>query len=118
MAYAVVADLALALHKQRFDGREQKQAEDCLDVAAGEIDGAADWFGGVPPLLETLTPYQRAGLLRINVDRAVEWWKGAEAAFGAMGYADIGVLRAPRDDFARFEERIIRLGLKEQFGIS
>lgn len=118
MAYAKVNELADALHKTRFDGIEQKVAEDCLDSATAEIDSACDWFGGEPPPLEVLSVGQRSGLRRVCVNRGVEWWKAADAAFQMVGYSDIGILRTPREPFETHRRTLIDLGLKEQWGIA
>ena len=80
----------------------------CLDAAAGEIDHAVDRLEPIPA--------GDALAERVNLLRAVEWWKSSDAAFGVIGFADTGALRAPRDGFARHAAAL--LPLKEQFGVA
>lgn len=107
--------MAEGLHRQRFDGTEQTFAESCLDAATLEIDAWIDWRAA-PPEGDDWNPTARALVKRVCVARAVEWWKASDAAFGAIGYTDIGVLRAPREAFARHGMMLIPL--KEQWGIA
>ena len=48
--------------------------------------------------------------------RGVEWYKANDAAFGVIGFAETGALRAPRDSFARHGWTLIPL--KQQFGVA
>jgi hypothetical protein len=52
----------------------------------------------------------------VNVARGLEWYKANDSAFGAVGFADVGVLAAPSDPFARHARTLIPL--KSQFGIA
>jgi len=96
VAYATVDQLAAALRTRvTADNTDALQA--CLDAAAQEIDHEADRpaDGSNPiPLDDPL-----AG--RVNLLRAVEWWKANDAAFGVIGFDQTGALQAPRDGFAR-----------------
>jgi hypothetical protein len=53
---------------------------------------------------------------RVNVLRAVEWWKSNDAAFGVIGFDQTGAVRAPRDSFARHASALIPL--KERWGVA
>lgn len=102
MAYATKDELAAAL-RVRVTEENQPALDACLDAAASEIDHDVDWREPVP---EGELPYpegdNRLALLnRVNVARAVEWWKTNDAAFGVIGYSDTGALTAPRDGFSR-----------------
>ena len=48
--------------------------------------------------------------------RAVEWFKANDAAFGVIGSADVGALRAPADGFARHASAL--LPLRARFGVA
>jgi hypothetical protein len=94
MAYATADDLAEAL-RIRVTPTNQQMLDDCLDAAAGEIDFDLD-RGDVP--LPLPVP---AEVKRCNVNRAVEWFKAADAAYGIVGFEQVGLLHAPKDGFAR-----------------
>jgi hypothetical protein len=109
MAYATAEQLAAAL-RVAVTPKNSEWLELCLDAAASEIDHqidrpADDPLPDPPPALATT----------VNVARAIEWYKANDAAFGAVGFADIGVLAAPADPFARHANSLIPL--KVQFGI-
>jgi hypothetical protein len=53
---------------------------------------------------------------RVNIVRAVEWWKAQDAAFGVIGFDQTGALQAPRDGFNR--HRYTLTPLKEGWGIA
>jgi hypothetical protein len=111
MAYATVDELAAQL-RQAVTPKNTDWYQLCLDAAALEIDHWLDLDADAPawpdppPALLTTT----------NVARAVEWVKANDAAFGAIGFADSGVLRTPRDTFDRHAMTLIPL--KAQFGIA
>ena len=92
MAYATVAELAQALRVIAGPGNTPV-LQACLDAAAEEIDHAVDRLEPIPE--------GDALANRVNVLRAVEWFKANDAAFGVIGYAETGALQAPRDGFAR-----------------
>jgi hypothetical protein len=96
MAYATPADLAFALEIRVSPDNEQV-LQDCLDAAAAEIDrimidlpGWPDGLSPPPPLVS-----------RVNVNRAVEWWKAPAVYNGGVGTVDIGVMEAPSSGFGR-----------------
>jgi len=96
VAYATVDDLAQAI-RQRVTEANQVLMQRCLEAAAEEIDHDLD-----RPEEDPLPDPPPAAVVEVNVARAVEWWKEADAAFGIIGYAEIGELRNLRvDGFAR-----------------
>ena len=107
MAYATLDELALAL---RITPKpEQISAMQlCLDAAATEIDHAVDRIEPIPD--------GDALANRVNVLRAVEWWKSNDAAFGVIGFDQTGALTAPKDGFARHARSLIPL--KQRFGVA
>jgi len=110
MAYATADQLAAALRIQSTPANAQL-LEDCLEAAATEIDFELDLIDGGP-----VPDPAPALVVRTNVNRAVEWYKAADAAYGVIGYEQVGVLYAPKDGFAR---HAVNLGaLKEQWGLA
>jgi len=93
MAYASVEDLALAL-RVRVTPDNTVVLQACLDAAAEEIDHDLDRTDPLPA-----TP--PAAVVRCNVNRAVEWFKSTDAAYGIVGFEQVGLLHAPKDGFAR-----------------
>lgn len=67
----------------------------CLDAAAEEVDHAVD------RPVDNPIPDGDQLANRVNLVRAVEWWKANDAAFGVVGYDGTGSLMAPRDAFNR-----------------
>jgi hypothetical protein len=114
MAYATTDDLAAQL-RQRVTPANEAWYQACLDAAALEIDHWLDVPVVDPPLTWTDTG-DLALLQTVNVGRALEWAKSNDAAFGAIGFADSGVLRAPNDSFDRHAMTLVPL--KTQFGIA
>lgn len=115
MGYATTAELAWALHISRpFSDEENLYAERCAAAATAEIDAWVDWPDGPDP--DTWDPDEEALVNRVCVLRAVEWWKANDAAFGLIGSAELGALRAPRDGFARHGLTLIPL--KQRFGVA
>jgi hypothetical protein len=108
MAYATIDQLAEALHG-RVTAANTQLLTDCLEAAAEEIDQYLD-------RIELLDDPPPASVVRCNVDRAVEWYKAADAAYGMIGFDQIGVLRAPTDGFARHGYSIIRH--KQQWAVA
>ena len=107
MAYATVDELAAALRiRVTVDNTAALQA--CLDAAAQEIDDAVDRVDPVPD--------GDALANRVNLLRGVEWWKANDAAFGALGFEQIGVLRLPKSTFAR--HAVTLTPLKQQWGVA
>jgi hypothetical protein len=109
MAYATVEQLAVELRIKLVEG-DRPRLQACLDAAGQEIDHYVNRFVDDPipegdPLAE-----------RVCLMRGLEWAKANDAAFGAIGFADSGVLTAPRDQFARWGRTLIPL--KQQFGVA
>lgn len=101
MAYAAPADLAAALRVQET-ATTTPRLQACLDAAAEEIDHAlgrrdAEPIPDPPPAL----------VAQVNVARGVEWWKASDAAFGALGFDNVGVLAAPKDGFGRHAANLL-----------
>jgi phage gp36-like protein len=92
VSYGTVAELALALHT-RVTPESSAWLQLCLDAATAEIDADLDRgapFDVVPHVIHT-----------VCIARAVEWFKANDAAFGVIGYAETGQLKAPTDSFNR-----------------
>ena len=113
MAYATQDELAVAL-RIRVTPSVEELLQQCLDAAATEIDHEIDAPLEAAPL--DFDPQQAALANRVNVVRGVEWFKAQDAAFGAIGYEQIGVLQMPRDGFARHAVELTPL--KRQWGIA
>ena len=99
MAYATVEQLAGALRVQ-VTAKNSELLDLSLEAAAAEIDHYLD-----RPVEEPLPEPAPALVVMGNVARGIEWFKANDAAFGAVGFADIGVLTAPADPFAAPCER-------------
>jgi hypothetical protein len=110
MAYATPDDLAQALRIANTP-KVEPVLQDCLDAAAQEIDHFIDRADDNP-----LPDPPPALIKRVNVNRAVEYYKASDAAFGGVGFADTGVLTVPTDSFARHGAALVPL--KDQFGIA
>jgi hypothetical protein len=110
VAYATVDELAAALRVQ-VTAKNQDLLESCLDAAASEIDHALDRLPDDP--LPDPAPEL---VVRVNVDRGVEFYKANDATFGGVGFADTGILKVPNDGFARHAATLIPL--TQQFGIA
>jgi len=108
MAYATVEQLAEALHG-RVTPANTQLLEDCLESAAAEID---QYLDRVEPLDDPPPP----AVVRCNVNRAVEWYKAVDAAYGMVGFDQIGVLRVPTDGFTRHGFTITRY--KQQWAVA
>lgn len=93
MSYATPAELAGALNIMVTEANESA-LDACLDAAATEIDHhlAADTyvFDVDPGLLN-----------RVNINRAIEWWKAPDAYNGNVGIEETGVLVTPASGFDR-----------------
>lgn len=108
-AYATVEELAAAL-RIRVNAENTPTLEACLSAAAAEIDHEIDRVDVVEDAV------QLALANRVNVLRAVEWFKSQDAAFGVIGFDQSGVLTSPRDGFARHAYTLTPL--KQQWGIA
>jgi hypothetical protein len=109
VSYASVDELAFALNRPASDDVAAVM-QMCLDAAALEIDQECDRPADDP------IPPGDALANRVNVARAVEWWKAADAAFGVVGFEQSGVLNAPRDGFNRHAAALSPL--KRRWGIA
>lgn len=109
-AYATVDELAAAL-RLTVTSKNRDVLQSCLEAAAAEIDHA---LGRLP--LDPLPDPTPALVNRVNVDRAVEWFKSSDAAFGGVGFADTGILRVPADGFSRHAAAL--MPLTQTFGIA
>lgn len=102
MAYATVDELAAALHVRiGAPPNDAVTLQACLDAAALEIDHAVDRTDPIPdqdPLAN-----------RVNLLRAVEWFKANDAAFGVVGAVDSGTLAAPRSGMRRHTATLLPL---------
>jgi len=108
VAYATVDDLASALHIKVTE-EKTPALERALDAAAAEIDQDLD-------RVDALSDPPPAAIVQTNIDRAVEWWKAADAAYGIVGVEDTGAIRAPKDGFARHAQNIS--AYKQRWGIA
>lgn len=99
MAYASTDELAGALDLRKTDENEPLLA-DCLNAAADEIDGfLVDAYEWVHKAIEAKHPPTL--LVRVNVNRAVEWYKAPAAYAGGVGMGETGTMTAPRSGFER-----------------
>jgi glyoxylate carboligase len=98
VAYSDAAALAAAL-RIRVSTENQPLLDACLDAAASEIDHDLDRTDPLPDPAP-------AAIARTNVNRAVEWYKAADAAYGIVGFEQVGLLHAPDDGFARHASTI------------
>ena len=108
MAYATVDQLAGAL-RVTVTAKNTELLELSVDAAAKEIDHHCARHPDDP------IPADDPLAVMVNVARGLEWYKANDSAFGAVGFADVGVLAAPSDPFARHARTLIPL--KSQFGI-
>lgn len=109
MAYATVDELAASL-RIRVTPENTEALQACLDAAAQEIDHDVDRAVDNPLDIDD------ALAKRVNILRAVEWWKANDAAFGVIGFDQTGALQAPRDGFNRHAFTLTPL--KQQWGIA
>jgi len=108
MTYASADQLAEAL-RVTVTGDNTPVLEACLDAASAEIAHYLDRTVVLPTPTPSLVE-------RVCVARGVEWWKANDAAFGAIGTQNTGVLNAPTDGFDRHAKNL--LPFKQQFGIA
>jgi hypothetical protein len=100
MSYATVAQLAAALRiRVTPDNTDALQAK--LDAAADQCDQFMD-RGDVA--LPDPTP---VGVVEANVLVAVDLWKAADAAFGVLGFEQIGAVTVSPGSVARVESLLI-----------
>jgi hypothetical protein len=87
----------------------------------GSSDAVPSFTAGVRVLLTAARPTplitrKLALANRVNLVRGVEWWKSNDAAFGVIGFDQVGSLQAPRDSFMRHQKELIPL--KARFGVA
>lgn len=108
MSYATVDELAQQL-RVRVTPENGAWLQTCCDAATAEIDEDLcrldPWPDPLPEPVHT-----------VCVARAVEWWKANDAAFGVIGFAETGALRAPKDAFDR--HRTVIAPYKQQWGVA
>ena len=107
--YATPDELASAL-RIKVTPDNGAQLASCIAAASEEIDHYCDRVSTAP------LPDPAPELVhQVCLARAVEWWKSTDAAFGALGFDNTGVLTAPTDTFARHGRSLIPY--KAQFGV-
>jgi hypothetical protein len=106
MTYATAAELADAL-RIAVTPANQALLDACVAAAAEEIDGFLD--AAVPAPVP-------ASINRVNVNRAVEWYKAADATYGVVGQESTGTLPAPTAGFRRYALAIAQF--KGQWGVA
>ena len=107
MAYCTPEEVAAALHIN-LTASNGPQIDKCIAAAATEIDHAVDRVDPIPAGDELAN--------RVNVLRAVEWWKANDAAFGVIGFDQAGVMQVPRNGFRRHQAALTPL--KQRWGIA
>jgi hypothetical protein len=108
VAYATPEELAAAL-RVAPTLKNVDLLEACINAASVEIDHEAD------RVTEPIPPDDPLAHM-VCIGRGVEWYKVNDAAFGAIGFVDTGVLAAPKDTFARWAAVLIPL--KDQYGVA
>jgi hypothetical protein len=108
VAYATVDQLAAAL-RVTVTAKNSEGLTLSLDAAAEEIDHHC-----ARPTDDPI-PADDPLAIMVNVARGLEWYKANDSAFGTVGFADVGVLHAPSDPFARHARTLIPL--KAAWGI-
>jgi hypothetical protein len=117
--YATPEELAAAL-RIAVTVKNSELLDACIAAASAEIDHETDRYPGdataEPPIPGT--PIDPADPLAhmVCIARGVEWYKANDSVFGVIGFADTGVLAAPRDTFGRHAATLIPL--RQQFGIA
>jgi hypothetical protein len=108
--YATADELASAVRVQVTD-KNRALLESCASAASEEIDHQLDRPDDEP------LPDPPPGLVHmVCLARGVEWWKANDAAFGALGFDNTGVLRAPKDGFDRYANDLIPYQIR--FGLA
>lgn len=105
-AYALPEQLADAL-EIRVTPENRPLLTSCLQAAGTEIE---HFLEGAP----IINPAP-AAIVRVNINRAVEWFKAPAAYNGGVGFADIGTLAAP-SGFERHASAL--LPYKSKWGVA
>lgn len=100
--YATAEQLAQEL-RTTASGVTRERMVRCLAVSSDEADHAV----GIRHVTELEGSPVAASVV---LARAVEWWKANDSAFGVIGFADTGALRAPRDGFGRHADALLPIG--------
>jgi hypothetical protein len=106
-AYATPDELAQAL-RVPVTVKNSELLQWCVDAASAQIDHDAD-------RLDIPIPADDPIAHMVCIGHGVELFKLNDAAFGAVGFDNTGVLTAPRDTFARWSAMLV--ALKVQFGV-
>jgi hypothetical protein len=109
MAYATVEQLAAAL-RVTVTPKNSEWLALCLDAAASVVDQLCD-----RPADDPMPDPPPALAVTENIAIGIEFYKANDAAFGAVGFADIGVMSVPADVYARHRNALIPI--KVQFGV-
>lgn len=109
MAYATPDQLAEALRDKRLVTTAPELLARCLGAAAEEIDADLD-------RIDPLPDPPPAMVIGVNVNRAVEWFKAADAFNGGIGTEQTGVLPAPESGFNRYS--LTLRPLKQRWGVA
>jgi hypothetical protein len=114
VSYCTADDLFDALRVTAANQRVQLRslAEQSVAAAAVEIDHSCGRAVDTP--LPTDPPDPLAHM--VNIARGIEWFKANDAAFGALGFANIGVLAVPAEGFARHAAALTPL--VQSFGLA
>jgi hypothetical protein len=108
MAYATPEQLAAAMHMTATP-QNTDALTSALEAAATEIDQVCDRIEPMPTPAPDL-------VVQVNVARGVEWMKAADAAFGGVGYGDVGILKTPPDGMQR--HMLTLMPFKQQWGVA
>jgi hypothetical protein len=92
MAYATAAELAAALNTT-VTAENTKVLDDCLGSATIEIDHYLQVEGIAVATIPS------ALLTRVNINRAVEWFKAPAMYAGIAGVQETGTVTAPKAPF-------------------
>lgn len=103
MAYATVEQLAAAL-RVAVTVKNQDWLQQSVDAAAAVVDHLID-----RPADEPLPVPPPALATTENVAIAIEIYKANDAAFGAVGFDNIGVLSVPGDVYGRHANALLPL---------
>lgn len=108
VAYSTTDEFFRRITKRSPSAEETVQAQRCLDAAALEIDAE----------LGRATPYDSppALVVEVNLDRAVEYWRQGEVAFGIMAMGDGAAVYTTRDSWDRHAHRLSPL--KTSWGVA
>lgn len=109
MAYAGTADLIRVLRLQSVTAAQGTALERVLETAATEIDfecfGGSAVGGTATAAGSFATPYPPL-VVEVNLERAVEHWRQAEAPFGLIGIGDSIPILSARDSWDRHAHKL------------